>query len=315
MRSVRYAALLAGGYTILAVVYIVVSSRIAAQMSASVEVMRRIETLKGVWYVVITAAGVFAGAWALLRRLETIESALLARERALLANERRVFAGVLAASIAHDANNVLTALLADLESLGTRTGGESAEMRQARAAADRLVALNRRLMGTVRPVRGPREEVIDLSAEVRELVAALRTLPVVRGCHVSVAGPAQLPRVCVRALLQPIVSNLVLNAAEATSGRGRLEVRLRSNDAGAAIEVHDDGPGIDSARLDTIFQAFVTTKPDGNGLGLFSVKACTDALGGRASAGRSPLGGACFTIELPGAPSPAAADARAVAVS
>ena len=104
MRSTRYAALLAIGYTLVAAAYIVVSSSIAARLSASVEEMKQIETLKGVLYVVVTAIAIFFGARYAFGRLERAHAHISARDRAILLNERRVFAGLMAGSIAHDAN-------------------------------------------------------------------------------------------------------------------------------------------------------------------------------------------------------------------
>jgi len=56
--------------------------------------------------------------------------------------------------------------------------------------------------------------------------------------------------------------NLLLNAAEATQGRGRSEIRLQSSPTETVIEVHDNGPGIPKDRREEIFQAFFTTKEE-----------------------------------------------------
>jgi two-component system NtrC family sensor kinase len=93
--------------------------------------------------------------------------------------------------------------------------------------------------------------------------------------------------------------NLVLNAAEATGPGGRIDVRLTGDGAEARLEVHDDGPGIPEERRPGIFEAFETTKPDGTGLGLFSVQHIAEVHGGRAEALASELGGACFRVSLP----------------
>jgi signal transduction histidine kinase len=75
----------------------------------------------------------------------------------------------------------------------------------------------------------------------------------------------------------------------------------------ARIAVHDNGPGVAVERRAGLFDALVTTKPNGTGLGLFSVKACATALGGRVDVGDSPLGGAVFSIVLPVEASPSQA--------
>ncbi|MBL8756431.1 MAG: hypothetical protein JNK15_24265, partial [Planctomycetes bacterium] len=149
-RSIGYALAVAVSYGIVATIYIVVSSSLAADAAASVEEMRRIETLKGVLYVAVTTVAVFVGAWLALRRMERDAGELLRRERALIASQGRVFTGVMAASIAHDANNVLTAVLADLEHLAVRLPPNAVDatssLAQLRTSLGRLVALNRRLV-------------------------------------------------------------------------------------------------------------------------------------------------------------------------
>ena len=86
---------------------------------------------------------------------------------------------------------------------------------------------------------------------------------------------------------------------QAAGEKGIIEARVRGEDNAVVIEVHDNGPGVPPERRAELFSALVTTKPDGNGLGLFSVKACATGLGGRVDVSESPLGGALFRIHLP----------------
>lgn len=91
-RSTGYAVAVA--YGLVATIHIVVASSTAADHPASVEEMRRIETLKGILYVAVTTVAVFVGAWLALRRMERDAGALLLRrERALIASQGRRFAG------------------------------------------------------------------------------------------------------------------------------------------------------------------------------------------------------------------------------
>jgi signal transduction histidine kinase len=64
------------------------------------------------------------------------------------------------------------------------------------------------------------------------------------------------------------------------------------------LEVHDNGPGIPVAERQRIFEPFFTTKADGTGLGLMSVKACAEVHHGHVTVQASPLGGACFVVEM-----------------
>lgn len=306
MSSTRYAALLAGAYVAIAGAYIVISGRLAADASGSIEEMRRIETIKGVLYVVVTALLVFAGARWAMRRMERDAAELRRREQALVANEGRVFAGLTAASIAHDANNVLTVVLADLDAL-EQDGAGGAELARLRQAIGRVVALNRRLASSAQAYATREGTLLDALESVREVVAVLGSQVDVRRCSVSASGEAGVTIAASSALMHQLVGNLVINAAQSAGVGGQVEVSVLDAGGQAVIEVHDNGPGVPPERRADLFTALVTTKPEGNGLGLFSVKACADGLGGSVEVGESPLGGALFRIRLPQAPAPAAA--------
>ncbi len=298
-RALRYALLLAGGYAVLSGVYIVFSSAIAARLSGDVEQLREIETFKGVMFVAVTALAVFLGAWVAVARIERHEAEVRHRDRALLANERRAFAGLLAASTAHDANNVLVAVISDLEGLRHAIGAEAPALQGLQRSVDKLIALNRRLLSIVRQGAASSATDVDVSHEIQECLAVVRSHTSARRCalHFDPTGP--LPMRVHPLLVHQIVGNLLVNACEATDGRGTVEVRLARDPSHVTIEVHDDGPGVPTERRPGIFDALETTKADGSGLGLFSVKSCAQALGGAVDLLESPLGGACFRVRLP----------------
>ena len=93
--------------------------------------------------------------------------------------------------------------------------------------------------------------------------------------------------------------NMILNAAEATGVSGAIQVRLRRIGGRAEIEVHDDGPGIDADLEEKIFEPFFTSKANGNGLGLLSLRLCAEQHHGEIRLDRSELGGACLVLSLP----------------
>lgn len=107
-----------------------------------------------------------------------------------------------------------------------------------------------------------------------------------------------------RAQLQEVVTNLVNNAIDAmasTSGRDRL-LRVTTAPHGRdkiAVEIQDIGPGIDPTRLDELFAALVTTKPDGTGLGLAICQMIIEHHGGKLTAFSDGSSGACFEFVLP----------------
>ena len=111
--------------------------------------------------------------------------------------------------------------------------------------------------------------------------------------------PAEAPCHAHPALLRQMMLNLLLNAAEATGGKGRIRVGLVNSPAGYVLSVGDDGPGVPPEYRDRLFQPFFTTKPSGTGLGLLSVKAAAQAHGAAVDYAASELGGADFLVRFP----------------
>ena len=105
--------------------------------------------------------------------------------------------------------------------------------------------------------------------------------------------------------LQQVILNLMLNAFSAMSGTGldgarRLVVRTNSIDeSNVLIEVQDSGTGIAVDKLESIFDPFITSKPEGLGMGLSICRSIIERHGGRISAANNPDGGATFSIVLP----------------
>lgn len=300
-KSTTYALTMALAYGIVSSLYIVYSGRIAAHFASSVEDLRHLEELKGIGFVIVTTLLVFFAGRFAMRRILTDAAELARRERAIVANQNKIFAGMMAASVAHDANNVLTSLLGELDMLGDGGGTlDAASVARLQAAVDRLVDLNRRLVAASLRTDESEPEVLDVDQMVREAVRGLRVHESMRGRTITVtsSGPAQAET---RPLLvHQIVSNLVLNAAEAAGRGGRIVVTVSEHDDFVQIDVEDSGPGIPRDRWPTLFENLTTTKADGNGLGLFSVRACTEGLGGSVGVGDSVLlGGALLRVRLP----------------
>jgi two-component system, LuxR family, sensor kinase FixL len=105
--------------------------------------------------------------------------------------------------------------------------------------------------------------------------------------------------------LQQVILNLMLNAFSAMSGNeldGPRRLVVRTHSIGTStvlIEVRDNGTGIAAAKLESIFDPFITTKPEGLGMGLSICRSIIERHGGRISAANNPDGGATFSITLP----------------
>ncbi len=308
-KSTTYALTMALAYGLVSSLYIVYSGRVAAHFASSVEDLRHLEEMKGIGFVIVTTLLVFFAGQFAMRRILNDAAELAKRERVILANQGKIFAGMMAASVAHDANNVLTTLLGELDMLGDGGGNlDAASIARLQTAVDRLVDLNRRLVAAALRSDDSEPEFLDIDSMVRDAVRGLRRHESLRGCTITVTSSGSATAETRPLLVHQIVSNLVLNAAEAAGRGGRVVVTVAEHDDYVQIDVEDSGPGIPRDRWPTLFESLTTTKSDGNGLGLFSVRACTEGLGGSVGVGDSPqLGGALLRIRLPHRAEPIAA--------
>jgi signal transduction histidine kinase len=101
-------------------------------------------------------------------------------------------------------------------------------------------------------------------------------------------------------LFKQIVLNLIKNAVQAQPDGGKIRLKLNSSRSSSLIlKVEDTGPGISDDIFDKLFTPFFTTKTNGTGLGLATVKKLVELHAGRVKAANIPGGGAVFTVEIP----------------
>ncbi|GAB4322996.1 MAG: hypothetical protein Kow0074_14860 [Candidatus Zixiibacteriota bacterium] len=296
----RLALIISGLFLLIALLYILVSGHLASQASQSVLDLETIERIKGIIFVVTTSVLLFVLCYVLFRRIARRERELVRYRGALLASERRAAAGLFASSVAHDMNNVLTIVDYATHALSKQKSNRDSEiiddLRQANSHLKRLSGVLLRASGRNLP-----ESVADfnLAATVREVAELARTHRKVKHCTVTVETPPTLLFCGIPILVQQMVLNLIINAADATDRRGTIAVRLKPTEDGGMITVSDNGPGVPEAERNTIMEPFFTTKADGSGLGLLSVKVCAESHDGTVEIEKSPrLGGASFKVQL-----------------
>lgn len=295
VRPRAVALLLAGVYVLLSAAYVVTSTHVAAVAAQSVGQLEKIERVKGVIFVFGSGALFYALALYFLGRAER-------QREAIVAAEHRSLSGLFAASVAHDINNVamIARLSAELLASPTTEGAVKTQAEEGlRDALVRLGSLSQRLMTLGRDGQPGVKRERDLVAAVERAVGLARRHESLRRCRITTVHPPSLLMPFDEALVDRVLLNLLLNAAEATRRSGRIEVRLHADDEAAVVEVHDNGPGVPDEMRDEIFDPFFTSKAGGLGLGLMSVRLCADAHGGSISVGRSDLGGAAFALRLP----------------
>ena len=296
------ATLLAIVYVALSVIYVVTSTHVAAAAAQSVEQLERLERVKGILFVLGTGVLFYLVALGLLILLRRQQDLLVAQHDELVTSDHRSLAGLFAASVAHDINNLAMVARGNAELLASPTAGTDTKRQAAeamgRAFAD-LAALSQRLMTLGREKPPGTQGERNLIAVVERSVQLARRHERMRRCTITTKlGDAVSMRMD-EVLVDRMVLNLMLNAADATRGIGRVEVRVVCDAELACVEVHDDGPGVPDDALNAIFDAFYTSKPDGLGLGLVSVRLCADAHHGSVEVFRSDLGGAAFRVCLP----------------
>ena len=301
-RPLPIALIIGGLYLVFCSAYIWLSGLLAVEHASTMAQLARIETVKGLIFVLVCAVVIALMSWWLLRRLAKEQDEVAANQMALIMTERRAMAGTLASTIAHDMNNILTVGCASSELL---TLGKSLTPDQQELVNDindsfkRMMDLAKRLSTMGRAGTKISLRPCDLCKVVQEEVAFARRHERLKKCQIQVEAPDPITVPLHPPIFQHLLLNLLLNAADATQGEGRIEVKLRQERSSAFLDVHDSGPGIPPEERDRIFDPFYSTKPNGQGLGLLSVKASAQMHRGRVVVLESPLGGACFRVSLP----------------
>lgn len=252
--------------------------------------------------IVLVLASVWLfGVQVLLEKQKLVEDE--AREFSTRENQLRS-AGRLAAEFAHQIKNPLAIINNATFSLerGLKAGKGDPQrhiriIQEEVSRADRIIT---EVMGYAELSEG-RVEKLDLTEKIKEAVQQAFPSGLVTGVTVKLDlhGPFP-PMLMQRRHLSEILLNLVQNAREVLSSKGRVTVSARvRRDMATEIIVADDGPGIPADRLERIFESYYTTKEHGTGLGLSIVKNNVELYGGTVHA-ESELGkGARFVVVFP----------------
>ena len=222
----------------------------------------------------------------------------------LVRSERLSAIGQLISGVAHELNNPLQSVIGSLELLLNEPADPEVrvDLERARREAGRAVRIVRNLLAFVR--RAPDERLLmDLNDIVRSVVTVRAYELEVAGITVREQYAPDLQLVLVsREEIQQLIANLIINAQQAMSGRGRgvLSIRTFASGGNACLDIVDDGPGVPAELCARIFEPFVSSKSSSGGLGLSLSFGIANAHGG--SLDHVPVdAGACFRLTLPGA--------------
>jgi PAS domain S-box-containing protein len=244
---------------------------------------------------------------------ELFESERRFREAQMeLAHASRVVTmGQFTASIAHEVNQPLAALLTNAETALRWLARQPPDLEKAKPSIERLINDGKRAADIVSRIRAfskkapVRKESLEVNEAILEIIGLTRGAMSDNGILAKMKLAEGLPHVSGdRVHLQQVILNLIMNAIEAMSevsdGSRELQISTSEAEAGSVlVVVSDSGPGLSSASVSRMFEAFYTTKANGLGIGLSICRSIVNAHGGRLWATPNEPRGAVFCMTLP----------------
>ncbi|OPY93949.1 ATPase [Bradyrhizobium sacchari] len=229
-----------------------------------------------------------------------------------LAHANRVTTmGQLTASIAHEVNQPIAAIVANAEAGLNWLEAQPPNLERVRQTFGWITGDGTRagdIIGRIRALirkAPPQKEDMDINQTVLEVIALTRSEAFKNRVSVRTQLADGLPTVPAdRVQLQQVVLNLIVNAIEAMTAVGEEERELlistdRDVSSGVHVTLRDSGPGLDPKNVESLFEAFYTTKPTGMGMGLAICRSIIEAHGGQMWAGANEPRGAVFQFTLP----------------
>jgi signal transduction histidine kinase len=252
------------------------------------------------------------------------EVAMRAARDELALAQRRSMMGELVASLTHEVNQPLAAILGNLGGLSRLIAQGNPDPALAARAISNATEDAKRAGEIVRRFRamfrgdGSRKASIDIGALVSEVVRLIESEAALRKVRIQIRKPpSAIPVFGDRILIQQCILNLLMNAFDAVakveSEQPKVTIEIAPEKQGwVPVSVHDLGPGIHPSIAGRLFEPFVTTKPNGMGLGLLVTRSIVEDHGGKIMARPNPAGGSIFTFTLPAAKKNALTSARRV---
>jgi two-component system, LuxR family, sensor kinase FixL len=236
----------------------------------------------------------------------------LHKTQSALAHAARVATlGELSASIAHEVNQPLAAIVTNGEAAVRWLDRAEPDLREARDALGRVIQDGRRASEVIRRIRSlsrkgeQNKTPLNLNEVLAQSLALVQREIGTRGISLQLELAERLAAVeADRIQMQQVLMNLLMNAVQAMdhAGAGQRRLTIRSfvdGDHNTRVQVEDSGVGFDAETERNLFNAFFTTKDAGMGMGLSICRSILEAHGGRIWATRNDGAGATFHISLP----------------
>ena len=215
--------------------------------------------------------------------------------------------GEMAASLAHEIKQPIAAAIASANSCIEWLAHESPNLDRARAAAARIDKYGNRAAEIIDRIRSlykkspPQREFVDVNGIIHEMLTLLNGEATRHSVAMRTELATELPKVIAdRVQLQQVFMNLMLNGIEAMKDSGgELTAKSQLQDGQLQFSVSDTGVGLPMGKMDQIFSAFFTTKPQGSGMGMAISRSIVESHGGQLWASANSRGGATFHFTLP----------------
>jgi signal transduction histidine kinase len=241
---------------------------------------------------------------------QRVQAALQQSQEELAHIGRLTAMGELAASIAHEVGQPLTAIVTNGSFVLRKLGGTSTYQEDLRGAAEAIVADGKRASSVIARIRALLKKQdtvmgeVDINDAILEVVSLLSNESSRHRILMSTELTARLPRVRGdRVQLQQVMVNLIMNAVDATraisDGPREIVVRSAEEDGWVVVSVEDTGEGLNPEQMDRIFEPFFTTKDQGIGMGLSISRSIVEGHSGKLCASRRKPRGARFEFTLP----------------
>lgn len=218
--------------------------------------------------------------------------------------------GELAASLAHEIKQPISAAMTDARTCSRWLTRDHPDLAEAQSAASRVVKDVARASEIISRVRSLfkkdslQHEEVDINELIQEMIALLRGEASRHSIVIHSDLSRNLPPIMAdRVQLQQVFMNLMLNGIEAMknmNAQGKLTIKSQQDDSGQLlISVMDTGVGVPPEKIEQIFNPFFTSKPEGTGMGLAISRSIIVSHGGRLWAVPNPESGATFHFTLP----------------
>lgn len=212
--------------------------------------------------------------------LDRLDESKVAKVR----NEKLALAGLFAARVAHDIRNPLASMKINTQMLEAEVKRDPKNAALVNATLHDIIQVESVIRDLIELARPGELRLVpaDVNAVIRLVVRQLDARLTHRKVVTTLVLPDRLPK----AMLDPerfsqVLTNVFVNAVDAMPSGGSLTISTRVQGAELVIEADDDGTGIDPGMVSRVFDPFVSSKPEGVGLGLVNAKAVVEGHGGR----------------------------------